>query len=391
MIVGAGIFGVTAALALRARGHRVSLIDPGPIPHPLAASTDISKVIRIEYGPDEEYMALGERARDGWLAWNDHWGERLYHETGVLMVSREPFARGEFECDSHELLLKRGHRPDRMNSAELARRFPAWNAARYPDGFYHAIGGFAESGKVVERLLADSRAAGVEFFEGEQYLRWTEAGGKITGIECASGRRIGGEHLLLAGGAWAHLLHPELRECFRPVGQPVFHLRPADPEPFRAGRFPVFTADVARTGWYGFPVNATGVVKIANHGPGRIVHPDAPREVTKEDEKRLRAFLADTFPALADAPVVYTRLCLYSDTWDGHFWIARDPARAGLTLATGGSGHAFKFAPVLGGLAADAVEGKRNAYSEKFRWRPEVRPAIGSEAARFYGNPGHDS
>ncbi len=46
LIVGAGIYGVTAALELRSRGHRVSLIDPGPIPHPLAASTDISKVVR---------------------------------------------------------------------------------------------------------------------------------------------------------------------------------------------------------------------------------------------------------------------------------------------------------------------------------------------------------
>ncbi len=73
IVVGAGIFGVTAALELRARGHRVSLLDPGPLPHPLAASTDISKVIRMEYGPDEIYTELMEQARDGWLAWNQQW------------------------------------------------------------------------------------------------------------------------------------------------------------------------------------------------------------------------------------------------------------------------------------------------------------------------------
>ena len=51
-IVGGGIFGATAALALRLRGHPVSLFDPGPLPNPDAASTDISKVIRMDYGAD---------------------------------------------------------------------------------------------------------------------------------------------------------------------------------------------------------------------------------------------------------------------------------------------------------------------------------------------------
>ncbi len=60
LIVGAGIYGVTAALELRARGHRVTVVDPGPLPHSLAASTDISKVIRMEYGPDDAYMGLME-------------------------------------------------------------------------------------------------------------------------------------------------------------------------------------------------------------------------------------------------------------------------------------------------------------------------------------------
>ena len=52
-VAGAGVFGVTAAIELRKRGHAVRLVDPGPLPHPLAASTDISKVVRPEYGADE--------------------------------------------------------------------------------------------------------------------------------------------------------------------------------------------------------------------------------------------------------------------------------------------------------------------------------------------------
>src|SRR5205814_9579645 len=107
------------------------------------------------------------------------------------------------------------------------------------------------------------------------------------------------------------------------------------------------------------------------------------RAVTPEEEKDLREFLSGTFPALVDAPIVCTRICLYCDTNDGHFWIARDPEREGLVIAAGDCGHGFKFAPVLGEIIADAAEGKSNPLLEKFRWRPEIRAGQQKEAARF--------
>jgi glycine/D-amino acid oxidase-like deaminating enzyme len=74
---------------------------------------------------------------------------------------------------------------------------------------------------------------------------------------------------------------------------------------------------------------------------------------------------------------------MYCDTSDGHFWIARDPKREGLVIAAGDCGHGFKFAPVLGEIIADAVEGKSNPLLQKFRWRPEVKSGEQKEAARF--------
>jgi len=100
----------------------------------------------------------------------------------------------------------------------------------------------------------------------------------------------------------------------------------------------------------------------------------------------LREFLSITFPALADAPIVYTRICLYCDTNDGHFWIAPDPERPGLIIAAGDCGHGFKFAPVLGEIIADAAEGRSNPLQEKFRWRPEMALGSGTDAARFRGD-----
>jgi glycine/D-amino acid oxidase-like deaminating enzyme len=133
---------------------------------------------------------------------------------------------------------------------------------------------------------------------------------------------------------------------------------------------------------------ADGTLKIANHGVGRRLRADDPRTVLPSEEAQFRGFLRDHLPALAGAPIIATRLCLYCDTFDGDFWIAHDPGRAGLVVAAGDSGHAFKFAPILGGLIADVVEKKPNAWAARFGWRPRGR--AGKEKARATGLEGRN-
>ena len=387
IVVGAGIFGITAAHELRARGYRVAVLDPGPLPHPLAASTDISKVIRMEYGPDEQYMAMVEQSLPGWQRWNEEFGDTIYHETGVAMLTRAPMAPGGFEYESYQLLLKRGHRPQRLDAGAIAQRFPAWKPGAYVDGFFHARAGYAESGRVVTALIDRARSEGVDVRSGQEVVELLTAGGRVSGVRSRAGQVFHAGHIVVAAGTWTPLLLPELAPMMRSVGQPVFHLKPADPVPFSPAHFPVFTADVANTGWYGFPLHPReGVVKLANHGVGQLLHPGKDeRIVTGADARNLRAFLTGALPALAGAPIVHTRRCLYCDTLDEHLWIDRHPRRQGLTVAAGGSGHGFKFAPILGQLIADAVEGRPNAWLPRFRWRHLTPNTAGQEAARHHG------
>lgn len=349
VVVGAGIFGVTAARSLRARGLDVVLIDPAPIgtPHPDAESTDISKVIRIDYGTDDDYTSLGEQSIARWRE------SPLFHETGVMFISREPMAG--FELASYTTLRRRGHALQRLEATAIANRFPAWKRGAYVDGYFNPIGGWAESGAVVAAWNAEARREGVE-----------------VRCETVTSLEFDADLIVVAAGAWVPRLVPELVPYLRAIGQPVYHVQPRDPALFEAARFPVFGADISRTGYYGFPLNR-GVVKIANHGAGTTVVDDAP----------LRAMLAETFPALVDAPIVARRICTYCDTVDGNFWIARHPKNPKLVVATGGSGHAFKFAPVLGDIIATIALGDPHPLEHKFRWRPDATPGV--EAARYAG------
>lgn len=385
-IVGAGINGATASLELAARGHHVTLLDPGPVPHPLASTTDISKVVRMEYGADEEYMELAERSLLGWHAWNRAFGQDLFHQTGVLYLRRGEMKRATYEWDSWKLLNRRGHHPQRLSVAEIKKRFPMWNARAYTDGFFDPEGGFAESGRVVTHLIERAVSAGVKLRASTSFRELLEKNGRVHGLVTQDDKKIAADVVIVSAGAWTHHLLPWLAPSLRSNGMPVFHLSPSNREDFRATVFPVFAADTSTTGYYGFPINRDGVVKIARHSDGREMHPEAPeRTVNASEENNLREFLKQAFPALLKAPIVYRRICLYSDTWDGHFWVDHDPDRPGLVVAAGDSGHGFKFAPLWGEIIADAVEQRPNPLLKKFRWRPEIKPARTEEAARFVG------
>ena len=386
IVVGAGINGVTAAIELRKRGQEVVLVDPGPLPHPLAASTDISKAVRAAYGADEEYTELAERSIERWRKWNHEFGTQLYHEVGVMFVRRQEMKPGDFEHESFKTLEKRGHKVERMNAPQLWKRFPAWNPELYRDGVLEIEAGYAESGRAVAMLIQRAKSAGVKLCEGATFSQLNERDNRVSGIALNDGQQIAGDFVVMAVGAWTPYVLPFTKKFFHATGQPVFHLKPSKPELFAPQRFPVFGADITTTGYYGFPINRDGVLKIANHGTGREMSPDSPeRVVTSDDENNLRKFLASTFPSLTDAPIVDTRVCMYCDTHDGHFWIARDPEREGLVVAAGDSGHGVKFAPVLGEIIADAVEGKDNPLLDKFRWRPEVGAGTGTDVARSKG------
>jgi glycine/D-amino acid oxidase-like deaminating enzyme len=380
IVVGGGIFGITAAIELAARGWQATVVDAGPVPRPEAATTDISKVIRMDYGADALYTDMAEAALDGWDRWNAADHPPLYHQDGFLLLSEAGMDAGGFEDESHALLTARGHRLDRLEAGDIGRRFPLWSAGRYRDGYFNPRAGWAESAAVLARLAKQAEAAGVRLATGVPCDRLIEHGARVEGVRLADGVELRADVVLAAAGAWTPALLPHLTSVMWTTGQPVVHFRVDNPADWQAPVFPVWGADIARTGWYGFPALPDGRLKIGHHGQGRRVHPDEPRTLMPQEVERFREFVAAALPALGAVPIAATRLCLYCDTFDGNFWIDHDPDRPGLVVAAGDSGHAFKFAPILGGLIADVVEQHPNPWAHRFRWRQRL--VDGKEAAR---------
>jgi glycine/D-amino acid oxidase-like deaminating enzyme len=367
-VVGGGAFGLSAALELNTRGYDVVVIDPGPIPHPLASSTDISKAVRMDYGRDGFYSDLAHAALDGWRDWNRAWDRPLYHEVGILMISRKLMAPGSFEGDSYEAMLVRNVAVERLNAASLVSRYPAWRDSGYVGGYYNPSAGWVESGEAVRFLAKLARRSGVQLREGTACARVREQGSRVTGVVLEDGDELDADWVIVAAGAWTPRLLPYLAPMMWVVGQPVIHLRPTEPSRFAGQRFPVWCGDISTTGWYGFPVTSDGLLKIGNHGSGRDIAPGEALEPDDRERRQALRFVEQHLPTLAGTPIVGGRICLYCDTFDGNFLIDHDPDRPGLLVAAGGSGHGFKFVPVLGEIVADVLERRPNRWSDRFAW-----------------------
>src|ERR1700730_2661736 len=206
LIVGAGINGVTAAIALKKRGYDITLIDPGPLPHHLAASTDISKAVRSTYGSDEDYTALAERAVVMWREWNEEFGRALYHETGMMFIRREPMQPGDFEYESLKISDRRGGRLTRLDEKTLGKRFPAWRSNYYRDGIIEREAGYVESALAVATLVTRAKEMGVAVRESCRFSRLDQTGNSVRGVVLADGEVIPADTVVMATGAWTPYL-----------------------------------------------------------------------------------------------------------------------------------------------------------------------------------------
>jgi len=321
-----------------------------------------------------------EVAIDRWEKYNKYLGETVYHGTGVLCLKQSKIEEGSFEWNTQKLLRSRGHKIETITPELLKKRYPMWNSKLYVDGHFNPRGGYAESGRVVQLMAKKAAEYGV-VVKDEEARQILIENGKAIGVLTMPGNKLLADITVVSAGAWTPTLIPHLREMMVPNGQIIFHFMPEKPKDFAPEVFPTYFADINKTGFYGFPAHPSdGRVKLGHHSTGVNMTDITPAGISnslqlkkEQAERTYRKFILQTFPKLGDSPTIFSRLCLYCDTFDGDFVIDYDPYVKNLVIAAGGSGHGFKFGPVLGDLIADVVERKPNRWAKKFRYRPVVK------------------
>ena len=351
-VVGLGAMGSAALLALAQRGVRALGIERYTPGHDRGSSHGETRIIRLGYFEHPSYVPLLRRTYELWRELEAAAGTRLMHITGIAEIG----PRGGTVVPG-TLLASRMHGlpHEVLDARETMRRFPAFRIPQDYLGVFQPDGGFLAVEPAIEAQLALARAAGAEVRTGETVRAIAPHSGGVR-IETDNGS-IDAAKVIVSAGAWAKQLLPQLP--LRVTRQVMAWFEPRDQAQFAEGRFPVFLLESRHGVHYGFPPHGSTNVKIAkHHHADETVDPDrVDRNVSPADEALIRPALADHIPA-ANGPRVAAKTCLYTMTPDGDFIIDHMPGAPDVIVASPCSGHGFKFAPVIGEIAADlAVDG----------------------------------
>jgi sarcosine oxidase len=171
---------------------------------------------------------------------------------------------------------------------------------------------------------------------------------------------------VICPGAWAPELLSELGIEFTIERQAQYWFAPeGGAEPFLPDRHPVYIwEDEHGRQFYGFPAHngPSAGVKVAFFRGGQTCIPDTiDRTVHPEEIEAMAAFVRPGMPTLPGR-FLRAATCMYTNTPDEHFVIARHPCHEQVVVACGFSGHGFKFVPVVGEVLADLVTEGRTSH-----------------------------
>ncbi|SFH04266.1 sarcosine oxidase [Halopelagius inordinatus] len=356
IVVGVGGMGSATAFHLAERGADVLGLERYDIPHEMGSSHGVTRIIRKAQYEDPAYVPLVRRAYDLWAELEERTGRELLHVTGGIDAGppeSEVFAGSVRSCEEHDI----DH--EVLSADEVNDRFPGYDLPAGHRAVYQPDGGFLVPEQSIIAHVEAAQEAGAEVRARESVVDFAplpDGGVRVTSEKAT----YEADRLVVAAGAWARELVPELSELAVPERQVLAWLRPRTPEQFDASNFPVFVHAADDGHYYGFPRHDVPGFKFGkfNHF-GETVDPDTMnREPRREDEEMLRAYAERYFPDGA-GPTMRLATCMFTNTPDDHFVLDTLPDHPQITVGAGFSGHGFKFASVVGEVLADlALDGE---------------------------------
>jgi len=393
VVIGGGIVGLTAALALAERNIPVVLLEKGRLAGE-QSSRNLGWVRKTSRMADDIPLALASDRL--WAAMPERTGQDVgYRQAGIMFVGRT-----DVQMAMHEGWLKSvehlGLDSQLLTAQQIAARVPG-GRGNGAGGIYTPSDGRAEPTLASSAIARAAIAKGVTIVENCAVRTLSLAGGNVSGVVTEKGE-IRCEQVLLAGGLWSRrflgnlgvslptlpLICSVLRTTPMEgptdiaVGAPDFSFRKHHDGGFiitqRGALDASLTLDHLLIGsrylqqlrtqrsFLRISVGKNFVRDLAlprrwkAHGRSpfeqvRTLDPQVNPVLNQEAMTNLRA----AWPAFEKAVIADAWAGAIDDTPDSNPVIGRVAKIPGLTLATGFSGHGFGTSPAAGQLAADLV------------------------------------
>jgi N-methyl-L-tryptophan oxidase len=354
LIVGAGSMGIAAGYYLSKAGNRVLMIDAGNPPHDTGAHHGSTRLIRHAYGEGVAYVPLALHAQQLWHELEQQARTAIFARTGVTNIGlpSDPFLQKVQQSATQYGLHLETH-----SGTEASKRWPAWQLSAAQVVCFEPDAGVLFCERAISSYRELATALGATLLPDTRVARIDVHGQSSVSVVTDKGERFSGRDLVVcAGKRTRQLLAPlgvdlpvrRVRKCFAwfESGQKVF-----TPDVF-AG----FIAESAVGHFYGFPDLDGSGLKIGRHDAGQPVSADAPLAPFGDeasDLADLQSFLQLHLPAAGKLRT--GKVCEYDMTPDADFIIDRIPACPNVHVATGFSGHGFKFASAIGEALAEGI------------------------------------
>lgn len=290
-----------------------------------------------------------------------------------------------------------GEKVKRLKDREAIRAACGTGGATGESGYINHASGWADAEAGMRFLRRKVEARGnVVFLTGEVegLVYGGEEGEVVVGVRLKCGDLLEAKLTILAAGSWTPGL-VDLEGRAVATGQVMAYVLLTEEEESRYKSMPVILN--FSSGLFVIPPR-NRILKIARHAVGYVNHIEkvdprsgktikisSPRTalshpglvIPLEGEASLRHGLQEMVPEFGGRPFIGQRICWYTDTPTGDFIVTYHPTTKGLFLATGGSGHGYKFLPVLGEQVVDIVEGVPEAeFKDLWRWREAVEGGV---------------
>lgn len=395
VVIGGGIIGTSAALALANKRVDVVLCEKGEIGGE-QSSRNWGWVRKM--GRDSREMPLIIEALRMWERLNETVeAETGFRQSGTLFISDN---EAELQQRAKWLDIARPYQLDTklLSSEELARLMPGCTR-RFKGALYTKSDGRAEPQKAAPAIANAARRKGAKIFTNCAVRGVETTGGRISGVITEKGR-ITCDAVLMAGGAWSRifckasgLTLPQLR-----VRSSVQRTAPLEGGPEVAAWAPGVAYRRRLDGGYNIASSRSAVADIepdnfrflmqflpalkmewkelhfsfgkrffdswsyarprpldqrSVYEDVRILDP-APKNALNSSGMKV---MTDLFPVFAKAQVMQEWAGIIDVTPDAVPVISGVDAIPGYFIATGFSGHGFGIGPAAGRLAADLVAG----------------------------------
>lgn len=360
LVIGCGVMGAAATYNLAKRGLRVLNLERFAVNHKFGSSHGRTRIIRLAYYEDPKYVPLLRRAYESWREVESKAGRQLLQITGGLMIGRED---GELVSGTLKSARIHGLPHEVLTPQEVRQRFEAFALGEDYGAVFERDSGILFAEGCVRAFVGLGSEAGGEFRFTEEVKDWRSRSEGIE-VETATGTHVA-ERVVICAGAWnGRLLHGVVP--LQTERQVPLWFSSGGEALFTPPKMPVFVMEESKgVFYYGTPDVGHGVKVGRSHG-GEVGEPDSlSREVTDKDVRPVREFLSRRIPKLDSTPVASTT-CLYSNTPDQNFAVGLHPSDPRVVVMSACSGHGFKFASVLGEVAADLVTGGSTAHDISF-------------------------